>query len=123
MQQKQQQQQEQDSIWYFDKREFRELIQGFGDENVTVELLLRGMNLRELPCLSKNFKNMTVGQLAADPSLIRQLFEGLRVGMKAPSKFKLPYKKAARELELKQALAENYDVEIDKAKAKVVTGV
>ena len=66
---------------------------------------------------------MKVSQLASDPSLIRQLFEGLRVGMVAPTKFKLPYKKAARELQLKQKLAEYYDIDIDRAKAKVVTGL
>ena len=114
--------QEQDSIWYFEKGEFRELIQGFGDETVTVELLLKGMSLRELHCLSKTFRKMTVGQVAADPSLIKQLYDELRAGMPPPTKFKLPYKKAARELELKQVLAESYDIDIEKAKARVITG-
>ena len=42
--------------------------------------------------------------------------------MPEPKKFKLPYKKTVRELELKQSLAKNYDIDIDRAKAKVVTG-
>ena len=108
--QKQLQQQEQDSIWYFRHREFKELIQGIEDETITVELLLQGMSLRELPCLSKTFRKMTVGQLAADPHLIERLYKELRAGMSPPTKFKLPYKKAARELELKQSLAELFGV-------------
>ena len=65
---------------------------------------------------------MTVGQLAADPHLIEQLYKELRAGMPAPTKFKLPYRKAVREQELKQSLVENFDIDVDRAKAKVVTG-
>src|SRR5919106_5438022 len=80
------------------------------------------MNLRELPYLSKTFRKMTVGQLAADPHLIEQLYKELRAGMPAPTKFKLPYRKAVREQELKQSLVDNFDIDVDRAKAKVVTG-
>src|SRR5919108_4478315 len=99
MSQQKQQQQEQDSIWYFTQRGFKELTQGIEDKRITVELLLQGMNLRELPCLSKTFRKMTLGQLASDLRLIEQLYKELRAGMPPPTKFKLPYKKAVREQE------------------------
>jgi hypothetical protein len=117
-----QRRQEQDSVWYFNKREFKELIQSIGDKTYTVESLFQGMDLRELPSLSKFFRKMTLSQLTADPRLIEQLYKGLRAGMPPPTRFKLPYKKADRELELKQTLAESYDIDITRAKAKVVTG-
>jgi hypothetical protein len=42
--------------------------------------------------------------------------------MTPPTKFKLPYKKAVRELELKQNLAQYYDIDKDRAYTKIVTG-
>jgi hypothetical protein len=101
-----QRRQEQDSVWYFNKREFKELIQSIGDETYTVESLFQGMDLRELPSLSKFFRKMTLSQLTADPRLIEQLYKELRARMPPPTRFKLPYKKADRELELKQTLAQ-----------------
>jgi hypothetical protein len=109
-------------VWYFSQREFKELIQSIGDETYTVESLFQGMDLRELPSLSKFLRKMTLSQLTADPRLIEQLYKELRAGMPPPTRFKLPYKKADRELELMQTLAENYDIDITRAKAKVVTG-
>jgi hypothetical protein len=122
VQQQQQQQQEQDSIWYFKSHTFKWYIETIEDETITVESALQGLNLRELPCLTNVFRKMTVGTLAADSQLIAQLYKELRAGMSPPKNFKLPYKKVVRELELKQSLAEAYDIDIDRAKAKVVTG-
>ena len=42
--------------------------------------------------------------------------------MQPESKFKLPYKKAYREKELIDSIAENYEIDTKKAQAKVVTG-
>jgi hypothetical protein len=118
VQQQQQQQQEQDSIWYFKSHTFKWYIETIEDETITVESALQGLNLRELPCLTNVFRKMTVGTLAADSKLVAQLYKELRAGMSPPKNFKLPYKKVVRELELKQSLAEAYDIDIDRAKAK-----
>ncbi|HEU4443170.1 MAG TPA: hypothetical protein VFR94_00690 [Nitrososphaeraceae archaeon] len=115
-----QQQQDQDSIWYYNKRGFKELIDAIIDKSVTVATALKGF--REYPCLTKTFSHMRLEKVAASPQLIEQLYEGLRNGMPESKKFRLPYKKAVRELELIQSLAKTYDVDIDRAKAKVVTG-
>ena len=42
--------------------------------------------------------------------------------MQPESKFKLPYKRKAREIEIIRDIAEDYDIDIDKAKSRVVTG-
>lgn len=112
--------QDQDSAWYYKKRGFKELIVTIIDKSVTVETALRGF--RELPCLNKHFREMRVDEIVTSPQLIEQLYEELRNGMPEPKNFKLPYKMAARELELKQSLAEAYDIDIGRAKAKVVKG-
>jgi hypothetical protein len=69
-------------------------------------------------------RKKTLQEIAASPQLIQQLYQELRdtSRMEPPTKFKLQYKKVVRELELKQSLAQDYDVDQDRAKAKVVTG-
>lgn len=57
-----------------------------------------------------------------EPDKIVALSEALRNGMAPESKFKLPYKKEDREQELIKSLGENYAIDVQKAKAKVVTG-
>ena len=42
--------------------------------------------------------------------------------MEPESKFKLPYKRKAREIEIVKDIAEDYDIDIEKAKSRVVTG-
>jgi hypothetical protein len=115
-----QQQQDQDSAWYYKKRGFKEFIETIIDKSVSIETALKGF--RELPCLPKAFREMSVQEVAVSPQLIEQLYEELRDGMLEPKKFKLSHKKAARELELRQRLAEAYNIDVDRAKAKVVTG-
>jgi hypothetical protein len=76
---------------------------------------------RELKCLPKKFKQMTVQQVADDPALIGELYEGFRK-MQPQSQYKLPYKKEDRQVELIENIAENYDIDKDHTQAKVVTG-
>lgn len=73
---------------------------------------------------STTSNNYTIQEIAASPQLIHQFYEELRdtSKMTAPTKFKLPYKKAVRELELKQSLAQHDDLDKERAYAKVVTG-
>ena len=107
---------EQDSVWYFKRRAFKEFIETITNQSVTIKSALDGW--RELPILSKKFKEMTVKEVVASPQLIQQLYDELRDTnkMKSPKKFKLPYNKTARELELKQNLKQLYD-DIDESKA------
>jgi hypothetical protein len=117
------QQFEQDSVWYFKRREFKEFIETISDQSVTIESVLH--EWREISILSKRFREMTIKELVANPQLISQLYEELRDTnkMKPPSKLKLPYKKAARELELKQNLKQFYnDIDEDRAYSKIVEG-
>jgi hypothetical protein len=112
-----------DSAWYFKRSEFKEFISAIDDKSETIEETgIR--DFREFPILPKETRKKTVREIAASPQLIQQLYEELRdtSKMAAPTKFKLPYKKAAHELELKQNLAQHYDIDKERAHAKVVTG-
>ena len=53
---------------------------------------------------------------------MQELSKGLTDSMQPESKYKLPYKKAEREKELIESVAEVYDIDKTKAQAKVVTG-
>ena len=57
-----QHQQDQDSAWYYKKREFKELIETIIDKSVTIEIALKGF--RELPCLSKHFREKRLEEVA-----------------------------------------------------------
>jgi hypothetical protein len=112
-----------DSAWYFKRGEFKEFISAIDDKSETIEETgIR--DFREFPILPKETRKKTVQEIAASPQLIQQLYEELRdtSKMAAPTKFKLPYKKAVRELELKQSLAQHYDIDKERAHANVVTG-
>jgi hypothetical protein len=112
-----------DSAWYYKRSEFKEFISAIYDKSETIEET-GFRDFREFPILPKETRKKTVQEIAASPQLIHQLYEELRdtSKMAAPTKFKLPYKKALRELELKQSLAQHYDIDRDRAYAKVVTG-
>jgi hypothetical protein len=113
---------EQDSAWYFKRRTFKEFIEAISYQSVAIETVLDGW--RELPILSKNFREMTVKEVV-ERQLISQLYEELRDDkkMKPPKKFKLPYKKTARELELKRQLKQLYnDIDEERAYSKVFEG-
>ena len=112
-----------DSAWYYKRGEFKEFISAIYDKSETIEE--SGFrDFREFPILSKETRKKTIQEIAASPQLIHQLYEELRdtSKMAAPTKFKLPYKKAVRELELKQNLGQHYDIDKQRAYAKVVTG-
>jgi hypothetical protein len=112
-----------DSAWYFKRSEFKEFISAIDDKTEPIEET-GFKDFREFPILSKETRKKTVQEIAASPQIMQQLFEELRDTnkMAAPTKFKLPYKKAVRELELKKSLAQERNIDIDRANAKVVTG-
>ena len=60
--------------------------------------------------------------MSSDPREIQALYNALRAGMQHESKFKLPYNKTTREKEIIQDIAEDYDIDTQKAKSKVITG-
>src|SRR5215211_133629 len=114
---------QQDSIYYYKPSGFREYIRTIADKSITISHALS--TFRELKCLPERYKQMTVHELllsTISPQLIQELYNALRAGMQPESKFKLPYKKADREKELLDSIAENYDIDTNKAQAKVVTG-
>jgi hypothetical protein len=109
-----------DSIWYYSKNGFREFVNTISDKSVTVAEALS--TFRELGVLPKEFRNMTVQELCDSPNLIGEVYDALRK-MQAEKKFRLEYKIADREQELKETLADNYsNIDVGKAQAKVITG-
>lgn len=110
----------QDSIYYFGIGEFKNFIQRIDDKTLTVAEALS--TFRETENLSNRSKQMTVQQLVDQPKLILKLVSELRKVKEPESRFKLPYKKADREQELIQDLADNYEIDTAKAKAKIVSG-
>ena len=52
----------QDSVWYFKRGEFKNYIQGIADKSMLVPDAFA--TFRELKCLPKKFKQMTVQQVA-----------------------------------------------------------
>jgi hypothetical protein len=109
-----------DSIWYYKPGQFREFIKTIHDKSVTVSDALT--QFREVKCLPTRFKQMTVKELSSNTEEIQAMYTALRAGMEPESKFKLPYKRKAREIEIIQDIAEDYDIDKDKAQSRVVTG-
>jgi hypothetical protein len=108
-----------DSIWYYKLGQFREYIKTIADKAMTVSDALG--TFRELKCLPARLKQMTVQELASNEEEIQALYKALRNGMQPESKFKLPYRRKARELEIIRDIAEEYDIDIDRAQARVIT--
>jgi hypothetical protein len=111
---------QQDSIWYYKPGQFKEYIKTIADKSMTVSDAL--VTFRELKCLPARFKQMTVHELASSTEEIQALYKALRDGMQPESKFKLPYKRKAREIEIIQDIAESFDIDTEKAQSRVVTG-
>jgi hypothetical protein len=109
-----------DSIWYYKPGQFKEYIKTIADKTMSVSDALR--TFRELKCLSARLKQKTVQELASNTEEIQVLYKALRNGMKPESKFKLPYKRKTRELEIIQDIAEEYDIDKDRAQSRVITG-
>ena len=111
-----------DSAWYYKPSGFKEFIIAIYDKSETIEET-GFRDFREFPILSKELRKKTIQEISLSPQLIHQLYEDMRdtSKMAAPTRFKLPYKKPVRELELKQSLAQHYDVDKERAYAKVVT--
>lgn len=110
----------QDSIYYFKGAgEFKNFIRTIDDKTLKVSEALS--TFRETKCLPDEFKHKTVKELIDEPTLILDLNNALRKGMAPESMFKLPFKKVERQQELIENLAENYNIDTEKAKAKVVT--
>jgi hypothetical protein len=107
------------SLWDYKRGEFKELIRTLTNKSVLVSEALVGF--RELPCLPRKLKQMTVQEVSDNPELIQQLYNSREV-MQPEAKFKLGCKPKVREKELIDSLAESYEIDYDTAKAKVVLG-
>jgi hypothetical protein len=109
-----------DSIYYFRPGHFMDYIRRIINKSITVSDAIA--TFREIKCLPGRFKQMTIQELADNPKVIQELYKVLREGMRPESKSRLPYKKEERERELIKNMAENYDVDIHKTRAKIITG-
>jgi len=78
-------------------------------------------NFRELPCLPRKLKQITIQELSTSPDLIVELWNS-REGMKPEATFKLGCKPKVRELQLINSLEEIYKIDTERARAKVVLG-
>jgi len=109
-----------DSIYHHKPGNMGGLIRRFPDKSMTVPEAFS--TYREIRVLPSKFRNMTVQTLADDPKLIEEFCKSLIDGMAPESKYRLPYKKAEREKELIESVAEVYGIDKSKARSKVVTG-
>ncbi len=107
-----------DSIYYFKRGEFKNYFQGIYDKSMLVSDALA--TFREVRYLPNKFKQKMVQQVVDDPSLIGQIYEGLKK-MKPQSQYKLAYKKEDRQVELIENVAENYNIDKKHTQAKIVT--
>ena len=107
------------SLWDFKLGELRQLINTVSDKSRLVSDVFA--NFRELRCLPRKFKQMTIQELSSSPELILELWNS-REGMKAETTFKLGCKPKVRERQLINSLDENYEIDMERARAKVVIG-
>jgi hypothetical protein len=109
----------QDSIWHRKIGPFRQFLRDIADSTITVPEALHEWS--KISYLPKIFKTMTVQVLLNNPKQIEELFHALRK-MPHERSFKFPYNKKERERELIELLSEDYNIKIDRAYSKVVSG-
>jgi hypothetical protein len=107
------------SLWDFKLGELRQLVNTISNKSHLVSDAFA--NFREFPCFPRKFKQMTVQELSDSPDLILELWNS-RGGMKAEATFKLECKPKVREKQLIDSLDEIYEIDTERARAKVVIG-
>jgi len=107
------------SLWDYKKSGFRQFINTISDKTVLVPHAL--VNFREVDQLPRKFKHMQVQEVSADPNLILELWSS-RTNMPAEKEYRLGCKKALREMQLIDSLAETYSIDKKLAKSRVVLG-
>lgn len=107
------------SLWDYKRGGFRQLVNTISNKSDLVPQALA--NFREVDQLPRKFKQMSVQEVSANPNLILELWNS-RINMPAEKEYKLGCKKAYRENELVNSLAESYPIDVKLAKAKVVLG-
>jgi hypothetical protein len=107
------------SLWDYKLGEFRQFISTINPKSTLIPDAFS--DCRELPCFPQKFRNMTVQEVSADPNLIEELYYS-REGTQAQSKYNLGCKPKVREKQLISSLDEIYQIDTEKAKAKVVLG-
>ena len=105
------------SLWWYKPGEFKQFINVISDKSILVPESLA--NFREVNQMPRKFKQMTVQEVSTSPDLIIELLNS-RTNMPAETKFKLGCKKAYRKKQLIDSLAENYEIDVNEAKAEVV---
>jgi len=109
-----------DSIYYYKRGEFKQYFRTITDQSILVSDALAGF--REIKCLPKRLRELTVPQVSEDPKLIAEVYHALRDGMQPESKYKLLYDKEERQKEIVDSIAESYDIDRNNTQCKVVTG-
>ena len=107
------------SLWDYKKGEFKDFIRAISDKSTLVSDALIGF--RELQCLPRRFKQITIQEVSDNPELIQQLYNS-RKAMQPEAKFKLGCKPKVREKQLIDSLEESYEIDTEVVKAKVVLG-
>lgn len=107
------------SLWDYKLGEFRQFINTINPKSTLIPDAFS--DCRELPCFPQKFRSMTVQEVSANPKLIEELYYS-REGMLAQAKYNLGYKPKVREKQLISSLDEIYQIDTEKAKAKVVLG-
>ncbi|MGC1932100.1 MAG: hypothetical protein WA667_24270 [Candidatus Nitrosopolaris sp.] len=110
-----------DSIYYYKPGGFKQYFRTITDQSLLVLDALAGF--KEIKCLPKRFKELTIQQVSDDPKLIAEIQQALRDGMQPESKYKLPYDKEERQKEIIDSIAEVFDIDRKNTQCKVVTGI
>lgn len=107
------------SLWDYKLGEFRQFISTIIPKSTLIPDAFS--DCRELLCFPQKFRSMTVQEVSADPRLIEELYYSREV-MQAQAKYNLGCKPKVREKQLMVSLDEIYQIDTEKAKAKVVLG-
>jgi hypothetical protein len=108
-----------DSVWYRKIGPFRQFFKDIADSSITVAEALGGW--KERSYIPKTLKTMTVQELLNNLKQIEELYYAMK-RMQPERHFKFPYNKKERAQELIDLLSNDYNIMVDKAHAKVVSG-
>jgi hypothetical protein len=110
-----------DSVYYYKPGGFKQYFRTITDKSLLVSVALA--RFREIKCLPKRLRELTVQQVSDDAKLIEEIYQALIDGMQPESKYKLPYDKGERQKEIVDNIGEVFDIDRKNTQCKVVTGI
>jgi hypothetical protein len=99
--------------------DFRQFVRNIVDKSIAVSDALAGF--REISFLPKRLGQLTVEQATIRIELIEEIYHALKK-MKPETRYKLPYDKRERQQEIIANIAENHEIDMNKAYCEIKTG-